>query len=361
MTLLGAVAYERLLWKCEACRREHAPLDLGLGMQGVMSAGAAESALLLLAEMPHRRAKDLLARLCRVSVSAATVDRLADKVGPKARAVREAEQARMLEPVSPERPAPPCAEQPSELITREADGVMVRFQDQWHEVKTGVSFGLGPQGSDGGRARTVEPSYCATRADAAELGRQLQALSLGQGLRTAKASQFLSDGGAWMEGLAKDPLRWSEWTLDFFHASEHVAAATAAIYGQGTVRAAKAHKDLKAVLLEKGGNAAVRRSLEARERRARLGPESARIVDNTVKYLARFEEHTDYARLRALGWPIGSGAIESACKLYIKARFAGPGMRWSEEGFANIEAIRRPAYNNRHDWLRALLFNHSQN
>ena len=36
VTLLGVVEYERRHWKCDGCRREHAPLDLRLGMQVVL-------------------------------------------------------------------------------------------------------------------------------------------------------------------------------------------------------------------------------------------------------------------------------------------------------------------------------------
>ncbi len=38
-----------------------------------------------------------------------------------------------------------------------------------------------------------------------------------------------------------------------------------------------------------------------------------------------------YARFQALGYPIGSGAVESANKLVVEARLKGSGLHWARE------------------------------
>ena len=43
--------------------------------------------------------------------------------------------------------------------------------------------------------------------------------------------------------------------------------------------------------------------------------------------------HIQYHQFKAMGLPISSGMVESACKWLILQRFKGVGMRWSEEGF----------------------------
>jgi hypothetical protein len=363
VSLLGVVEMKRRLWRCSACDWTGGALDERLGMQGMLSGGAAEAALLLLVEMPHRRAGDLLARLCAVRIAASTVERLADKVGPAARGSLEREQAELLAPVSPERPAPECEAPLGQTVVRQADAVKVRFLEEgWRDVKVGVSYALGPRDEDGERRRVVEPQYCALLGEAEEVGRQIQALSLAQGLRRSSASQFISDGGNWMAGLAEGILSWSQWTVDYYHASQQVAAALAALHGEATERTLREHKRLRKVLLKKGGNAKVRRSLAAQGRRQALEEDQRRKVRNVSGYLERFERQTRYAELRRRALPIGSGCIEGGgCKLYIQQRFKGPGMRWSAQGFDKIEAIRRLVYNNRHDQLRQLLYTHSTN
>ena len=57
----------------------------------------------------------------------------------------------------------------------------------------------------------------------------------------------------------------------------------------------------------------------------------------------------NYLEMREEEWPIGSGVIESAAKQF-KARFAGPGMRWSRHGAENLLPIRSAVLSNRfHD------------
>lgn len=43
---------------------------------------------------------------------------------------------------------------------------------------------------------------------------------------------------------------------------------------------------------------------------------------------------------RARGLDIGSGMVESACKLVIGAREKGPGMRWSVPGAQAVANVR---------------------
>jgi len=52
--------------------------------------------------------------------------------------------------------------------------------------------------------------------------------------------------------------------------------------------------------------------------------------------------------------PIGSGMVESAAKQF-KARFSGPGMRWSRNGAQNLLPIRSAVLSNRfeHFWAAA--------
>ena len=70
-------------------------------------------------------------------------------------------------------------------------------------------------------------------------------------------------------------------------------------------------------------------------------PDTARDTVRTVSaYLERHREHIDYATYKALGLPLGSGRVESACQWLIQQRFKGVGMRWSEDGFNHLLHLR---------------------
>ena len=48
----------------------------------------------------------------------------------------------------------------------------------------------------------------------------------------------------------------------------------------------------------------------------------------------------DYPAYRAMGWQIGAGPVESACKSVIGARVKQAGMRWGTDGADQVGHIR---------------------
>jgi hypothetical protein len=52
----------------------------------------------------------------------------------------------------------------------------------------------------------------------------------------------------------------------------------------------------------------------------------------------------DYAELVAQHIPIGSGVTEAACKVLVKQRLCGSGMRWKEAGAAAVLSVRCLTY-----------------
>ena len=52
----------------------------------------------------------------------------------------------------------------------------------------------------------------------------------------------------------------------------------------------------------------------------------------------------NYAELVAANVPIGSGVTEAACKVLVKQRLCGSGMRWKERGAAAVLSVRCLTY-----------------
>ena len=52
----------------------------------------------------------------------------------------------------------------------------------------------------------------------------------------------------------------------------------------------------------------------------------------------------DYAPLVESKIPIGSGVTEAACKVLVKQRLCGSGMRWKEPGAAAVLSVRCLTY-----------------
>jgi len=69
---------------------------------------------------------------------------------------------------------------------------------------------------------------------------------------------------------------------------------------------------------------------------------------HVAAYLRRNRPFMDYQRYLALGWPIGTGVIEGACRHLVKDRFEQAGMRWSIAGAQALLELRSVAFNA--DW-----------
>lgn len=48
----------------------------------------------------------------------------------------------------------------------------------------------------------------------------------------------------------------------------------------------------------------------------------------------------DYPAYAARGWPLGSGIVESTCRLVSNLRTKEPGMRWSHGGVQDVLTLR---------------------
>ena len=121
----------------------------------------------------------------------------------------------------------------------------------------------------------------------------------------------------------------------------------------GDLEAAKQYFEDARHHLRHGAAAEVIEGLKAALTLPDLPDEAKKLLTNAYEYLLEHQDHMDYAILKKLGLPIGSGFVESACKWLIQQRFKCVGMRWSEQGFDNLLSLRVAWVNGRFDELFA--------
>ncbi len=139
--------------------------------------------------------------------------------------------------------------------------------------------------------------------------------------------------GRW--NLAAEHFPGATQSVDWYHASERIWELGRAHYGEGTAKAA-AWAERQLARLAKGE---VRALVRAWRRLACRGAAVA-VRDEQVGYFTNQTGRMAYDRYRARGLDIGSGMVESACKLVIGAREKGPGMRWSVPGAQAVANVR---------------------
>src|SRR5579883_2243812 len=193
-TRAGTLQFARPWALCGPCGQGFSPTDtaLGLAAQQRLSAGLRQLVVALGSETSFRAAARLLTQTTGLGVSPETVRTVSEAAG----AAALAQQEQQAEHVARTAAAPvPCDPAPDQLVG-EADGVMVRFQDGWHEVKVGVVGGWDTAAAQQGTAPHLQaPSYVALRGAMGRGGRPPRGVGRGGLVRARQQRGAAAAGG----------------------------------------------------------------------------------------------------------------------------------------------------------------------
>jgi hypothetical protein len=262
-------------------------------------------------------------------------------------------------------PEPRAAERMALPLALGADGVMGPFRSEggtprgkirWREITVGVLARLGQHRTRTGQVvtRLAQRRLVAVLGDIEMLTPRLWLEALRQGIRSAPQVVWLRDGGRGLWRLFEEQLAGcATGILDFYHAAQNLWKSAAAWLDGRTTQARRWFGWARHRLRYGQPDGVLADLAEALEVEGL--PDTARDTVATVyAYLARHRDHIDYQVYKELGWPLGSGMIESACKWLIQQRFKGVGMRWSEDGFNHLLHLRLAWVNGRFENLFGL-------
>jgi hypothetical protein len=313
------------------------PLDEELALlPGELSPGLVQVVVELGATMPFGKAAAKVQRFTGVWVSQETVRGYTEEAGAAYVAEQAAELARLARELPPV-PAGPAVQQVS------VDGAMVPLRTgKWAEVKT-LAIGTvvqRPAKEGAWQAHAQDVSYYARMTDAASFIQQAQLELHRRGTARAGQVAFVADGSEWIDGFQATLLPKAVRILDFPHAVEYLTTAGQASLGIGTV-ALHAWLAIQAHALKHEPIDIVLKAVRELPVTAARDPGAATAArDGSLAYLEKRREQLDYARFVALGYPIGSGMVESANKLVVEARLKGSGMHWAPVHVDPMLALR---------------------
>lgn len=280
-------------------------------------------------------------------VSASLVHNLVQALGS---AAEESTRQRLKEPpreTHPQRPA-------SQLGVLMMDGWMVRQRGpgwgkrkteenraEWREWKTGVYFTLEQSArTAGNRGILADKVLVGWQGDPVAFGQRLHWEAMRAGLGRAQKQLVVGDGAAWIWNLVE--ARWpkAEQLLDFYHASQHLWEIGKALEGEDEekihawvkprrhqMRMGKEQRVLKEIATVKTKD-----------------DESRAVVEREQEYFDGHAHRMSYQASQRKGWPIGSGAVESACR-QRQCRFKRPGQFWTAIGMRNLGALSEARHN----------------
>jgi hypothetical protein len=313
-------------------------------LPGVLTPALQEGVVRLGAWVPFARAAEFLAYFTQTTIGEASARRLTEGAGAAYEAVQAAEVAR-IERELPADPTGPAVQQVS------VDGVLIPvLKGAWVEAKV-LAIGTVVGGAGDGEARATDLSYFARHAEASEFTHQALVEVHRRGTATAGTVVGIADGAVWCQGVYDVHCPEAVRILDFYHAQTYLVAAAQAAFGSGTAEASEwlgtwchalKHKTPEEVLA-----ALAALPVETAPRRA----EAVAAQTEAVAYLSARIEQARYAQFLAVGYPIGSGAVESANKLVVEARLKRAGMHWAIAHVNPMLALRTVACSDR--WAEA--------
>ena len=120
--------------------------------------------------------------------------------------------------------------------------------------------------------------------------------------------------------------------IDLFHLLEKLGAAAVALRGE---QDAKAQRKRWCLRLKNSDTAALRILDELRRE-----DDGSDAVHEAITYIENNHDRMNYAKAKAEGRPLGSGAVESTCKSLVTLRMKRPGTRWHERSGEHIIQLR---------------------
>ena len=180
--------------------------------------------------------------------------------------------------------------------------------------------------------------HYATEGSREELQKILRELARRRGLGSIRRVQFVGDGAAWVQKIWEEAFKpgGAIRTLDIFHALEYLHTLLEALCPKGSLEAD--FKRFRRRLKLWGGESLLRGLARAFGRDAldALKGDAAQ----ALAYLRERAWMMDYRRLRREGYCIGSGLVESACKMLVAARCKLAGMHWRHKNAAAVALLR---------------------
>jgi len=168
--------------------------------------------------------------------------------------------------------------------------------------------------------------YCDIQ-EAEQFGRLLWATGIEHQVDAYEEIVFVSDGAVWIWNLVQKYYPNAVQIVDWFHASEYLTPIAEAAFGIHTPDANAWLTQVRSELWDGRIQDAIQSC------RSLLSHAAARpFIEKAIHYYDHNEKRMDYARFRQLGYLIGSGTIESACKQIAAVRLKRSGARWTLPG-----------------------------
>jgi hypothetical protein len=232
----------------------------------------------------------------------------------------------------------PELEGPIGTITIGMDGTcLLMCEGGWRETMVGT---MGFYDRDGERRHTIYLAATPEYGKATFLDRMEREVERVKAAYPQARYVGLADGakGNW-EFLGRHT---HVQVIDFWHAAEYLSDAADVLFaGEPGAKRPWLESACHRLKHVPGAARQLIRDLRRLAAGQGLAPDQAE-VGAAITYFTNQSKagRMDYPRLVESGMPIGSGVTEAACKVLVKQRLCGSGMKWKEPGAAAVSSVR---------------------
>ncbi|HJS82782.1 MAG TPA: ISKra4 family transposase, partial [Nitrososphaera sp.] len=367
---VGEIELSRRYSWCEQCGQGRAIAQQQVGLpEGDYTASLEEISALMSATVPHHMAAELVGKLLGIEMSDNGIKGIIERRGQAVVAAQDID-AESLNPYY-KNGLPTDAARPSDAVAKapeaaylEMDGVIVmtrgelpkdegenvvgrggkgrKYKVEGREVKNAVLYSASQCATESeSRNCILEKHYVSHLGDYKHFALLVWATILRLRFDEAKLLVVLSDGSEWIRQLCAWLPIQALLILDLFHVKRRIWEVANAVYGDKTAEASLWAK-MQCERVEQGQAQSVIEALGF------LNPKrtsAGELVSALITYLSNNLDRMDYPSYRDRGLRVGSGAVESANYHVTGARLKLQGMRWSENGAAEMARLRTDLFN----------------
>jgi hypothetical protein len=322
-SLSGPITFTRNYHYCEPCKHGFYPVDrlLDLPEQGELTGEMEKRVIDFAINDVYGEAVARWSVHYAQPISDNLLRRVVARVGEQCQAVDQGLLQECL------KPRPTVA---AEVLVVETDGSMlpIRGDEPWKEAKVGVVY----RHDVVDRAPISETArYVTVLGGIGEFAPVLEEALEVERIDECGAVVWLGDGAASNWRLADQLAADATQILDWYHAVEHAMDCGKVLLGDDSPWLPVWQQRCEQLLADGNPDALLAQlaACASELARRRDKPAAQAALDNLVRYYTNNAERMEYAYYRARGFPIGSGAVESAHRHVLQARMKRAGQRWA--------------------------------
>jgi len=333
-SLCGPVTLTRNYHYCEKCKLGFYPLDrdLDLPEEGELTREMEKRVLDFAVSDVYGQAVERWQVHYRTPISENLLRRVTKRVGTQCEKADQGHLQNALKPV----------EEAAEVLVVQMDGSMlpIRGEEPWKEAKVGVVYR-----HDTAQHRPLPGSarYTAVVGTVANFATVLEEALVVEKIDEAGHVIWLGDGAIhnWRlaDYLAADAMQ----ILDWYHAVEHAMDCGKVLLGEENSLLPLWQTRAESLLSEGDIEVFIRElmdCIEEVEPRRRDKRFALKAINDLVRYYRSNAHRMNYRLYRQLGFPVGSGAVESAHRHVLQKRMKQAGQRWDIRNARRMARLR---------------------